>query len=55
MESKICSVWKNEKLINNFNLKYSECKKCNRRRSLKRYYGKKDKKSHQQKINFEKN
>ena len=39
-----------EKHVNNFYKKYSECKDCNRKRGLKRYYENNDKTSNQQKI-----
>ena len=49
MENKICTVCKIEKHINNFYKKYSECKDCNIKRGVKRYYDNKDKISNQQK------
>ena len=49
MEIKICTVCKIEKQINKFYKKYSECKDCNIRRGVKRYYDDKDKISMQQK------
>ena len=55
MENKICTVCKIEKHINNFYRKYSECKDCNIKRGVKRYYSNKDKISIQQKIYYEKN
>ena len=55
MENKICTVCKIEKHINNFYRKYSECKDCNIKRGVKRYYNNKDKISIQQKIYYEKN
>ena len=55
MDTKICSMCKIEKHINNFYKKYSECRDCNRARGLKRYYENKDKISNQQKIYYEKN
>ena len=55
MENKICTVCKIEKHINNFYKKYSECKDCNIKRGVKRYYNNKDKISIQQKIYYEKN
>ena len=55
MESKICTQCNNEKHINNFYKKYSECKDCNIKRGVKRYYDNKDKISMQQKIYYEKN
>ena len=55
MDTKICSMCKIEKHINNFYKKYSECRYCNRATGLKRYYENKDKISNQQKIYYEKN
>ena len=52
MNTKTCTICNNEKDINNFYKKYSE---CNRARGLKRYYENKDKISNQQKIYYEKN
>ena len=54
MESKICTHCNIEKHINNFYKKYSECKDCNIKRGVKRYYDNKDKISMQQKIYYEK-
>ena len=62
MGSKICTQCNIEKHINNFYKKYSECKDCNIKRGVKRYYDIKDKISMQQKyimkkieINFYRN
>ena len=55
MENKNCTVCKFEKQINNFYKKYSECKNCNIRRGVKRYYYNKDKISIRQKVYYEKN
>ena len=55
MENKTCTVCIIEKHINNFYKKYSECKACNIKRGVKRYYNNKDKISNQQKIYYEKN
>ena len=55
MENKICTVCNIEKHINNFYKKYSECKDCNIKRGVKRYYDNKNKISMQQKIYYEKN
>ena len=55
MENKTCTVCKIEKLINNFYKKYSECKECNNKRCVKRYYDIKDKISIQQKTILRKN
>ena len=54
MDTKVCIMCNNEKLINNFYKKYSECRDCNRARGLKRYYENKDKILNQQKIYYEK-
>ena len=54
MENKTCFVCDIEKHISNFFKKYSECKECNIKRSVKRYYDNKDKISIQQKIYYEK-
>ena len=54
MDTKTCSMCNIEKHINSFYKKYSECRHCNRKRGLKRYYGNKDKISNQQKIYYEK-
>ena len=55
MESKICTQCNIEKHIIIFYKKYSECKDCNIKRVVKRYYDNKDKISMQQKIYYEKN
>ena len=55
MDNKICTMCKIEKHINNFYKKYSECKTCNIKRSVKRYFDNKDKISIQQKIYYDKN
>ena len=55
MENETCTVCKIEKQINNFYKKYSECKACNIKRGVKRYYINKDKISNQQKSYYEKN
>ena len=55
MDSKICTQCNIEKDTNNFYKKYSECKDCNIKRGVKRYYDNKDKISIQQKIFYEKN
>ena len=55
MENKTCTMCNIEKHINNFYKKYSECKECNIRRGVKRYFDIKDKISVQQKIYYEKN
>ena len=55
MDTKTCTICNNEKDINNFYKKYTECIHCNRARGLKRYYEIKDKISNQQKVYYEKN
>ena len=55
MESKICTQCNIEKHINYFYKKYSECKDCNIKRGVKRYYDNKNKISMQLKIYYEKN
>ena len=47
MERKICNHYIIEKSIEDFYNKYTECKICNSKRSLKRYYENKDKISNQ--------
>ena len=54
MENKTRTVFNIEKHINNFYKRYSECKDCNIKRGVKRYYDKKDKISTQQKFYSEK-
>ena len=54
MESKFCTQWNIEKLINIFYKNFSECKDCNIKRCVKRYYDNKDKKSMPQKLYYEK-
>ena len=44
-----------EKQINNFYIKFSECKDCNSKRELKRYFDNKGKTSNQRKIYYKKN
>ena len=55
MENKICTVCKIEKHINKLYKEYSECKACNTKRGVKRYYNNKDKISNQQILYYEKN
>ena len=56
MDRKICTHCNVEKNIEDFYNKYTECKICNRNRSLKRYYEKqKDYLSSQRRIYYEKN
>ena len=55
MDTKFCVVCNIEKTIDNFYNKYRECKQCNIRRSMKRYYENKDKISNQRKVYYEKN
>ena len=54
MAKKTCTVCKIEKQISNFHKKGSECKACNIKRGVKRYYNNRDKISNQQKIYYEK-
>ena len=54
MESKICTQCKIKKIEDIYS-KITECKNCSSVRSLKRYYGNKDKIANQQKIYYEKN
>ena len=55
MDNKICVVCNTEKSNDNFYNKYRECKQCNIKRSMKRYYENKDKLSNQRKLYYEKN
>ena len=55
MDSKVCVVCNIEKGIDNFYNKYRECKPCNIKRSMKRYYENKDKLSNQRTLYYEKN
>ena len=55
MDTKMFTMCNEEKHINNFYKKFSECRDCNRTRGLKRYYENKDKISNQQKVYYEKN
>ena len=55
MDNKICVVYNIEKSIDNFYNNYRECKQCNIRRSMNRYYENKDKLSNQRKLYYEKN
>ena len=52
METKICVVCNIEKSIDNFYNKFRECKPCNNKRSMRRYYENKDKVSNQHKIYY---
>ena len=54
MDSKVCVVCNIEKRIDNFYNKYRECKQCNIKTSMKRYYENKDKLSNQRKLYYEK-
>ena len=54
MDSKSCSICKIEKHIKIFCKNYAECKDCNDRRGLKRYYENKGKISNHRKIYSEK-
>ena len=53
MESKICTQSNIEKHINSFYEKYSDCKECNIKRGVKRYFDKK--RSIQRKIYYRNN
>ena len=55
MDSKVCVVCNIEKCFGIFYNKYRECKQCNIKRSMKRYYENKDKLSNQRKLYYEKN
>ena len=55
MHSKVCVVCNIEKSIDYFYNKYRECKQCNTKRSMKRYYENKDNLSNQGKLYYEKN
>ena len=50
METKFCVICKTEKSIEKFYNNYRECKQCNIKRSMKRYYENKNKISNQPKI-----
>ena len=50
MERKTCTMCNDEKFINNFYKKYTECKKCNSLGSSKRKYKNKEKISNQRKM-----
>ena len=50
MDTKTCTICKIQKHIKNFYKKVSECRDCNRKRGLIRYYENKDKITNQQKI-----
>ena len=54
MESKICVICSTEKTFDSFYNKYRDCKQCNIKTSLKRYYENKDKISHQQQKYYKK-
>ena len=54
MESKVCVICNTEKNIDIFLNKYRECRPCNIKRSLKRYYENKNISAHQ-KLYYEKN
>ena len=55
MDSKVCVVCNIEKSIDNFFNKYRECKQCNTKGSMKRYYENKDKFLNQRNLYYEKN
>ena len=54
MDDKTCTVCNIEEHIINFYKKFSECKDCNSKRGVNRYYDNKDKTSIQQKLFYEK-
>ena len=53
MDNQVCVVCNIEKIIDNFDNKYRECKQCNIQRSMKRYYEKQAKLSNQLKLYYE--
>ena len=55
MDRKICVVCNIEKSIDDYYNKNRECKRCNIKRSMKRYNENKDKLSNQRKLYYEKN
>ena len=55
MDNKTCTVSNIEKHINYFYKKFSQCKECNIKRCLKRYFDIKDEISIQQNLCYEKN
>ena len=55
MDNKICVVCNTEKNIDSFYNKYRECKQCNIKRRMTRYYENKDKLPNQRKLYYEKN
>ena len=54
MDNIVCVICNTEKSIDNFYNRYRQCKQCNIKRSMKRYYENKDKLSNQQKLYYEK-
>ena len=54
MEIKTFSLCNTENHIKSNYKKYADCKLCNKKKGLKRYYDEKDKISNQRKIYFEK-
>ena len=55
MESIVCVICNPEKSNNKFYNKFRECKQCNIKRNLKRYFENKDKLSNQRKLFYEEN
>ena len=55
MDSNICVVCNIEKSIDNFYIKYRECKPCNIKRSARRHFENKEKISNQHKLYYERN
>ena len=54
MDSKVCVICNTEKGIDNLYNKYRECEQCNIKKSMKRYYEKKDDLSNQRNFYYEK-
>ena len=54
MDKKTCTVCNIETFILNYHKIYSECKDCNIKRGVKRYFDNEDKISLQQKVYYEK-
>ena len=55
MDSKVCVICHTGKSIDIFYNKYTECKHCKIKRSMKRYYENKDNLSNQRKLYHGKN
>ena len=52
METNTCSMGNTEKHIEDFSENYAQCRYCNTKRAIKRYYNKKDKILQQQKEKY---